>query len=64
MIEKLAVFVLTYHKHSKEHLERCFWSIDSQRDVLGLDGLSLRKVYDDMIKYLAQHRKVFYEKQS
>ncbi len=37
---------------------------DSQRDVLGLDGLSLRKVYDDMIKYLAQHRKVFYEKQS
>ena len=33
MIEKLAVFVLTYHKHSKEHLERCFWSIDSQRDV-------------------------------
>ena len=30
MIEKLAVYVLTYHKHSKSHLERCFWSIENQ----------------------------------
>ena len=30
MIDKLAVYVLTYHKHKQEHLERCFWSIDNQ----------------------------------
>jgi len=37
MIEKLAVYVLTYHKHSKEHLERCFWSIDNQPTKLEYD---------------------------
>ena len=30
MIERLAVYVLTYHNHKKEHLERCFWSIENQ----------------------------------
>ena len=30
MIDKLAVYVLTYHKHTRLHLERCFWSIDNQ----------------------------------
>ena len=37
---------------------------ENQKDVLGLDGLSLRIIYEDMIKYLTKHRKVFYEKQS
>ena len=30
MIDKLAVYVLTYHNHEKAHLERCFWSIENQ----------------------------------
>ena len=31
MIDKLAVFVLTYHKHKEDHLNRCLWSIESQK---------------------------------
>ena len=37
MIEKLAVYVLTHHKHSKEHLERCLWSIDNQPAKIEFD---------------------------
>ena len=37
---------------------------DEQINTLGINGLSLRNVYDDMIKYLEQHRNVFYEQQS
>lgn len=33
MISKLAVFVLTYHNHTKEQLERCLWSIESQDGI-------------------------------
>ena len=33
MIFKLAVFVLTYHNHTKEQLERCLWSIEQQDGV-------------------------------
>ena len=36
---------------------------ENQKDVLGLDGLSLREVYEDMMSYLALHREVFYETQ-
>lgn len=34
---------------------------ESEKDVLGLTGLSLSMVYDDMTQYLAMHREVFYE---
>lgn len=37
MIDKLAVYVLTYHKHKAKHLERCFWSIDNQPTELEYD---------------------------
>jgi len=37
---------------------------ESEIDVLGLIGLSLSMVYDDMTQYLAMHRDVFYEKQT
>mgnify|MGYP003654140155 FL=1 len=37
MIDKLAVYVLTYHKHSQQHLERCFWSIENQPTELKYD---------------------------
>ena len=37
---------------------------ESERNVLGLVGLSLSMVYDDMTQYLALHRVVFYEKQN
>ena len=30
MIDRLAVFVLTYHNHTQEQLERCLWSIEQQ----------------------------------
>ena len=37
---------------------------EGQKNVLGLDGLSLQIIYDDMIEYLSLHRKIFYEIQS
>ena len=37
MIDKLAVYVLTYHKHTQAHLERCFWSIDNQPTEVNYD---------------------------
>lgn len=37
MIDKLAVYVLTYHKHTQAHLERCFWSIDNQPTEVDYD---------------------------
>ena len=37
---------------------------ESERNVLGIAGLSLSMVYDDMTQYLALHRVVFYEKQN
>ena len=37
MIDKLAVYVLTYHNHRKEHLERCFWSIENQPTEVDYD---------------------------
>ena len=30
MIDKLAIYILTYHKHTQAHLERCIWSIENQ----------------------------------
>ena len=37
MIDKLAVYVLTYHNHKKEQLERCFWSIENQPTNVNYD---------------------------
>jgi len=37
MIDKLAVYVLTYHKHTQTHLNRCFWSIDNQPTTINYD---------------------------
>ena len=37
---------------------------DEQINILGINSLSLRNIYDDMFIYLEQHRNVFYEKQS
>ena len=37
MIDKLAVYVLTYHNHTADQLERCFWSIDNQPSELEYD---------------------------
>ena len=37
MIDKLAVYVLTYHEHTADQLERCFWSIDNQPTELEYD---------------------------
>ena len=37
---------------------------DEQINILGINGLSLRNIYDDMFIYLEQHSNVFYEKQS
>jgi hypothetical protein len=36
---------------------------DEQINILGINGLSLRNIYDDMFIYLEQHRNVFYEQQ-
>jgi hypothetical protein len=33
MIDRLAVFVLTYHNHTKEQLDRCLWSIEEQEII-------------------------------
>lgn len=33
MIDRLAVFVLTYHNHNQEQLERCLWSIEQQEGI-------------------------------
>ena len=53
MIDKLAVFVLTYHKHSKDHLERCLWSIESQEPSFDVDVIvnynSTNKDYFDKV---------------
>ena len=54
MIDKLAVFVLTYHKHKKNHLDRCLWSIGLQKEVFDYDVIvnynSTDKEYFDTVK--------------
>ena len=55
MINKLAVFILTYHKHKKEQLDRCFWSIESQENVdfdydVIVNYNSINKEYFDKVK--------------
>ena len=50
MIGKLAVYVLTYHKHKKEHLERCLWSIEKQPTKLK---------YDVVVNYNSTNKEYF-----
>jgi len=33
MIDRLAVFILTYHNHNREQLDRCLWSIEQQEGI-------------------------------
>ena len=62
MIDKLAVFVLTYHKHSREHLDRCFWSIDLQDVTFDYDVIvNYNSIEEDQFEKIKENFPEEYE---